>query len=137
MWSWGRAIKFVVCFVLLAAACHTPATEIIVVVDADLDIPGELSRVIVEVMSPSGEMNTATTSVFVDGDHREDQEHRTDDGDLATLNWQTNSERFGLGNEFVDDRLWSGTIALVAIFDQALTADEIEQLFTSGPDGGR
>lgn len=81
--------------------------------------------------------DTATTSAYVDGEHGGDQEHRTDGGDLATLNWQTSSERFGLGDEFVDTRPWSGTIELVAIFDRSLTAAEVEQLFTSGPDGGR
>jgi hypothetical protein len=40
--------------------CKSPRTEIIVVVDTDLAVPAELDRIIFEVVSPEGRMETAS-----------------------------------------------------------------------------
>ena len=47
-------------------------------------------------------------------------------------NWE--SFRFGLANEFGDERLWLGEYYLVAIYDQALSQDEVIQNFEAKAD---
>jgi len=54
-------ILFAVCVVVAVLSwCSEPRTEVIVVVDSDLDVPGELSSVVVQATSPSGEQSEAT-----------------------------------------------------------------------------
>jgi hypothetical protein len=45
-------------------------------------------------------------------------------GDFS--NWATNYQ-FGLANEFGADRTWLGELHLVAVYDKALSAEEVEQ----------
>ncbi len=52
-------------------------------------------------------------------------------GDLSA--WDP-SMRLALGNEFTLDRPWHGSIHLVAIYDRALSAQEIQQNFQAGAD---
>lgn len=51
-------------------------------------------------------------------------------------NWDS---AFGMAvfNEFEDSRQFAGTVALVAIYDRALTSDEIRQNRIAGPQGGQ
>lgn len=51
-------------------------------------------------------------------------------GDFST--W-AGSYKLALGNELSQNRPWLGTFYLVAMFDRALTALEVEQNFTAGP----
>jgi hypothetical protein len=52
----------------------------------------------------------------------------------ATLNWDLDSERFGLGDEFSDDRRqWTGTIYQVEVFTCALDDTEVRARFEAGP----
>lgn len=49
--------------------------------------------------------------------------------------WNTNY-RLGLANELTSDRPWVGTLHLVAIYDRALTPEEIRQNLLAGVDAG-
>ncbi len=51
-------------------------------------------------------------------------------GDFST--WDE-SYRFGLGNEIAAQRAWLGQFHLVAIYNQALSADEVSQNYNAGP----
>ena len=53
-------------------------------------------------------------------------------GDFA--NWD-GSYRLALANELTGDRLWLGEFHLVAIFDRALSQEEVTQNFAAGPAG--
>ncbi len=44
---------------LLALACGTPRTEVLVVIDTNLEVPGELDRVRVDLIGPGGEPRTS------------------------------------------------------------------------------
>lgn len=52
------------------------------------------------------------------------------DGDLST--WD-NSWLLALANEFIDDRTWLGTLALVAVYGRSLSDAEVMQNFAAGP----
>jgi hypothetical protein len=51
-------------------------------------------------------------------------------------NWDSTA-RLTLGNTPTSDRPWRGTVRLVAIYDRALTAIEIQQNFAAGPNGAK
>ncbi len=51
-------------------------------------------------------------------------------GDFS--NWSDVAE-FACGNEITLDRPWEGTMHLVAVYDRALTAEDIAQNFAAGP----
>ncbi len=53
-------------------------------------------------------------------------------GDFS--NWNS-SYLFGIGNEFIDQRPWEGTIFYTAVFSRALNTFEIEHNYTLGIDG--
>ena len=42
-------------------------------------------------------------------------------------------ESFAVGNEITGDRPWRGTVLLAAVYDRALSADEINQNLDAGP----
>ena len=48
--------------------------------------------------------------------------------------WDVGTEeyRLAVGNELTLDRDWLGQLHLVAVFDRALTEDEVEQNFLAG-----
>jgi hypothetical protein len=50
-------------------------------------------------------------------------------------NWNSTAA-LNLGNEATRDLGWRGTLRLVAIYNRALTAAEVQQNFTAGPTGG-
>lgn len=50
----------------LALSCAASRTEVILVVDSDLDVPGDLDRVEVEVVSPTGDRQSATAALTGD-----------------------------------------------------------------------
>ncbi len=54
----------------------------------------------------------------------------------GTLNWD-DAFRFGLGNEFGADRSWLGTYYLVAVYQDALGSDEVQQNYDAGPGSGQ
>jgi hypothetical protein len=70
-------------------------------------------------------------TVYLDGKKNAEM---TIPGSLS--NWE-GSFQFGLANEFVDDRTWLGEIHLVAIYDRALTAEEVQQNFSCGANEGK
>ncbi len=63
------------------------------------------------------------TRLFVDGKLSAEKELG---GELS--NWDP-SLRFGLGDEFTGDRAWAGEYHFVALYDRALSEDEIRQHF--------
>ncbi len=65
-------------------------------------------------------------SMFIDGRLAEEQQV---DGDLDS--WDSNL-RLSLANETTGDRPWLGTFHLVAIFDRALTLEEVSRNFKAG-----
>jgi len=71
-------------------------------------------------------------TLYVDGVA---QASATIDGNLTTWNPWDDGYRLGLANELTGDRPWLGELHLVAIFDRALSATEVTQNFTAGPDG--
>ncbi|MDC0259125.1 LamG domain-containing protein, partial [Verrucomicrobiales bacterium] len=64
--------------------------------------------------------------LFVNG------KQRSDENVGADLNSWDGKYHLALGDEMVGSRLWKGTYFLVAIFDRALAAKEIEQHFKAG-----
>lgn len=74
---------------------------------------------------------TGLAQLFVDGALSDAELHWVA-GAPAGLDWHTERERFGLGDEFIDDRRWSGKLFRVEIYDRALAADEVQQLFQAG-----
>ena len=50
-------------------------------------------------------------------------------------NWDV-SDKFSIGNEGSSDRPWYGTVYLVAVYDRALSPEEVTQNFDAGPDAG-
>lgn len=73
--------------------------------------------------------NSGTVKIWVDG---VEQGSGSVAGDLS--GWNT-LYRFGLANEFGASAPWLGEYQLVATYDRALTATEIDQNFLAGPDG--
>ncbi len=49
-------------------------------------------------------------------------------------NWDA-TDKFSVGNEATSDRPWHGTVRLVAVYDRALTPEEILQNYMAGPSG--
>ncbi|GEM_PF-1510328 len=92
------------------------------------------------VSSDGGLLNTELTHVIYtreqDGDaflyiDGELVSSETISGNLS--NWD-DSYRFGLGNEFGGDRSWLGSLDLIAVYNQAFDATEVEQNFLAGSD---
>ncbi len=54
-------------------------------------------------------------------------------GDFST--WDTTGAGFALGNEFGAPRPWLGEYHLVAVYDKALSIEEIQTNFDAGPSG--
>jgi hypothetical protein len=50
----------------------------------------------------------------------------------ATTNWDATYPLL-VANERTNDRAWLGELHLVAVYDRALDAGEVEQNFTAGP----
>lgn len=69
--------------------------------------------------------NRPETTVFQGGDSIEEVT-----GDFS--NWD-DSYRFGVGNEISAPRQWLGQFYLVALYDKALSADEVSQNYNAGP----
>ncbi|MEM9379147.1 MAG: LamG-like jellyroll fold domain-containing protein [Planctomycetota bacterium] len=67
-----------------------------------------------------------TSCIFVDG---ELEASTTVEG--ALVNWDP-AFRFALGNEIGDNRPWFGGLHLVAVYDRALTQDEVDVNFRAG-----
>jgi hypothetical protein len=67
---------------------------------------------------------------YVNDELREEQEHIDEYGQPGELEWDLESERVALGDEFGpledDRRLWHGILYEAAIFDRALSASEID-----------
>jgi hypothetical protein len=74
--------------------------------------------------------DTATARIYVNG---AEASSRKIGGDLS--NWY-GAYYFGLGNEMTLDRPWLGELYMVAIYNRALNADEIDQNFRAGLDDG-
>ena len=64
--------------------------------------------------------------LFIDGEQKAD---RDTGGDLS--NWE-GSFRLALANELTKDRPWRGTMHLVALYDRALSGDEVRQNQAAG-----
>ncbi len=65
--------------------------------------------------------------IYVDGQPRGD---RQIGGSLS--NWDSQF-RLGLANELSGDRPWLGTLHLIAVFDRALSSDEVQRHHSAGP----
>jgi hypothetical protein len=74
--------------------------------------------------------DTATARIYVNGAEASSSKIG---GDLS--NWY-GAYYFGLGNEMTLDRPWLGELYMVAIYNRALNADEIDQNFRAGLDNG-
>ncbi len=83
---------------------------------------GDLTHV-VYTRDAKGEANLYIDSELVASD--------TIAGDIS--NWNLDY-KFGLANELTGDRPWIGTLDLVAVYDQALDANEVAQNFLFGSD---
>ena len=83
----------------------------------------DLTHVVFIRSHPSG-----TTKMYING-----MEVASGSTTGSFSNWDT-SLKFALANEFIDDRTWLGDFHLVAIYKRALTAAEVSQNFTSGPE---
>ncbi len=68
-----------------------------------------------------------TARLYIDGQQVAEREVP---GDLSV--W-SDQYRLGLANELTRDRTWLGTIRLVAIYDRALSAEEVAENFAAGP----
>lgn len=90
--------------------------------DADEDLQATLQHVVVTYDPVSGRQ------IFVNGVFTDDVD-AAGGGNLA--DWD-NSFAFLLGNEVSNDRLWQGTIRMVAIHNRALTQEQITQNFEVG-----
>lgn len=91
------------------------------------------------VFTPSGAASTtlqhivytrtaSTAKIYVDGTEVASE---TITGNFS--NWDS-SFQFGLANEFTMNRTWLGELHLVAIYDRDLSAAEVAQNFSAGPD---
>ncbi|NIW27579.1 MAG: hypothetical protein GWN25_10235, partial [Actinobacteria bacterium] len=59
-----RRIPFLALLALVALGCGTdPRTEVIVVVDSDLDVPAELDEITIEVIAPSGDTQSSVATL--------------------------------------------------------------------------
>jgi len=65
--------------------------------------------------------------LYVNGDPK-----ATDAAPGPLTNWD-NSYRLILGNEFQQSRPWTGTFELVALYNRALSQDEVQRNFFAGP----
>ncbi len=74
---------------------------------------------------------TGLAQLYVDGAVTDAELHWAA-GAPAGLEWNTERERFGLGDEFIDDRRWGGKLFRVEIHDRALAADEVQRLLQAG-----
>ena len=72
---------------------------------------------------------SGVAAMYVDGVA---QASGTISGDLS--NWNS-GYRLALANELTSNRHWRGELHLVAIYDRALTAGDVNQNYTAGPDG--
>lgn len=65
-------------------------------------------------------------SLYLDGIRRE---YQTLGGSMS--NWNPNYE-LAIGNELTNDRPWLGTLYLAAVYDRALTPEEVDDNFVAG-----
>ncbi len=90
--------------------------------DADEDLQATLQHVVVTFDPINGRR------VYVNGEFTDD----VDPVAAGNLNDWDDSYAFALGNEVSNDRLWMGSIRMVAIHNRALTQDQILQNFDVG-----
>ncbi|MCO6413152.1 MAG: LamG domain-containing protein [Thiogranum sp.] len=90
--------------------------------DADEDLQATLQHVVVTFDPVSGRR------IYVNGVFTDD----VDPVPTGNLNDWDDSFAFVLGNEVSGDRLWAGTIRMVAIHNRALTQEQITQNFEVG-----
>ncbi len=73
---------------------------------------------------------SGTTTVYLDGKQASQGKASGNVG-----NWDTN-HRLSLANEITGDRPWLGELHMVAIFDRALAAGDVQRNFAAGPKAG-
>lgn len=87
--------------------------------------PGELQHIVVT-------FDGHKAAFYVDGQAVSETTHFAGDLGIGMLqNWDE-SMHLMLGNEFNGDRFWSGTIHLVALYSDALTAEQVQANFAAG-----
>lgn len=97
-------------------------TPALVTYDADRDLQDRLQHVVMTYDQLQGRR------IYVDGRWTDDVDPR----EPARLwNWSP-THVFALGNEPSNDRQWQGQVRFVAIYDEALTLDQIETNFDAG-----
>ena len=102
----------------MSSANGTPA---LATADADMDLQAALQHVVITYDQLEGRR------IYVNGSF-------TDDVDAiapALLNWNP-AYQFVLGNEVTDNRLWQGELRFVAVYEEALGAQEVQQNFDAG-----
>lgn len=90
--------------------------------DADEDLQATLQHVVVTFDPVNGRR------IYINGVSTDD----VDPAQAGNLNDWDDSFAFVLGNEVSGDRLWTGTIRMVAIHNRALTQEQITQNFEVG-----
>jgi hypothetical protein len=90
--------------------------------DADEDLQASLQHVVVTYDQTNGRR------IYVNGFWTEDADETPP---APLLNWNP-SYRFALGNEATGSRLWLGQFRLVAIYDRAMTEEQIAQNYLAG-----
>jgi hypothetical protein len=90
--------------------------------DADEDLQATLQHVVVTYDQTNGRR------IYVNGAWTEDQDEVPG---APLINWNP-SYRFALGNEVNANRLWRGQFRLVAIYDRAMSQEQIIQNFLAG-----
>lgn len=98
------------------------------------------SNGIPSITTPSGTATTDLTHVVYTRDSYGNARTFIDGAEVASTtisgsvsNWD-GSYRFALANEFTMNRTWLGDIHLVALYNKALSASEVEQNFKAGAD---
>ncbi len=90
-------------------------------------VPGELQHVAVT-------FDAHRAIFYVDGERVSDTIHFGGEGGIGTLeNWDE-AMHLMFGNEFDGNRQWSGALRLVALYNLALSADEVRRNFEVGLD---
>lgn len=89
-------------------------THIVFTRNADWEFKGYINNV--EIASFNGEAVLGDGTYFVNGEF---------------ANWDE-TYRFGVGNEMAAPRAWQGQLHLVAVYNRALTAEEVSQNYNAG-----
>ncbi len=63
MRSMIHRLALALALLVLPTGCATDPTQVSIVVDSDLDVPGDLDALVIEVTSPSGAMQSATADL--------------------------------------------------------------------------